>query len=249
MGNFTICIGLIFGLITFLTLFTFYKASGSCRQLLLMIAAWMIFQSLFSLSNLYKVSVLGFPGWMLLILPPLVFLIWLFVSPKGEKYLAAMDMHLLVVIHIVRAPAGLVIYWLYISKLVPHEMTFAGGNLDILSGVTAPIVYYFAMMRGNVKWKLLVIWNIASLLMLSNVIFRTISSGSATLLDHDSILFHFPFVYLSGVILPIIFCSHMVVIRNLLKTYVNGNQRTATEKSAIEEIILKRQILLKAEKV
>ncbi len=55
--------------------------------------------------------------------------------------------------------------------MVPHEMTFGGGNLDILSGSQLRI-YYWGVMKSRVRWRMLVIWNFACVGLLVNCNFQ-----------------------------------------------------------------------------
>ena len=43
-----------------------------------------------------------------------------------------------------RVGVEVVLFWLFIKRVVPESMTFEGRNFDIISGITAPFVAYFA---------------------------------------------------------------------------------------------------------
>ena len=45
-----------------------------------------------------------------------------------------MNLRILTLLHIVRVPVEIVLYWLFISKAIPGLMTFNGRNFDILAG-------------------------------------------------------------------------------------------------------------------
>ena len=47
--------------------------------------------------------------------------------------------------------------------MIPQLMTFEGRNFDILSGITAPIIYWLAFRSGKTNRPLLIIWNILAL--------------------------------------------------------------------------------------
>jgi hypothetical protein len=224
MESFFLAISLIFGLISFLAAFTFYQAVGQPRRFGIAAGIWILLQSVISAAGFYTNTDPVVPRMLLMVVPPVVLMAWLFLARPGKALLDKMDMHLLTVIHVVRAPLEVVLYWLYLSKVVPQEMTFGGGNPDILSGLTAPAIYYWGLLKGKVRWQLLVFWNLVSFGLLLNVILKSILSAPLLFqtigFEQPNVaVLHFPFVFWPGVVAPIIACSHLVVIRNLVKTH------------------------------
>jgi hypothetical protein len=49
-----------------------------------------------------------------------------------------LDKKILTLLHIIRIPVELGLYWLFIYKAIPQLMTFEGRNFDILVGLTVP---------------------------------------------------------------------------------------------------------------
>jgi hypothetical protein len=95
-------------------------------------------------------------------------------------------------------------------------------------------------MRGEIRWKMLVIWNLVCLGLLSNMIlksalsapffFQTIAFGQP-----NTAMLHFPFVLFPGVIMPILLCAHLAVIRNLVKAHwYESKNRSYTAKRAVK---------------
>ncbi|HEX6124728.1 MAG TPA: hypothetical protein VFZ23_05080, partial [Pyrinomonadaceae bacterium] len=68
-----------------------------------------------------------------------------------RRFLADLPLATLTILHVIRVPIELVLLWLYQSGQVPVEMTFEGRNFDILSGITAPIVYVLAFRNRRVN--------------------------------------------------------------------------------------------------
>ncbi|MCE6988248.1 hypothetical protein [Dyadobacter sp. CY323] len=218
------CVSLIFGMIAFLTVFTFFHAAGHPRGFAIIAGIWILVQSAVSSTGFYTDTGPVVPRMLFMVVPPVVLIAWLFLARPGKVLLDQMDMHLLTVIHVVRAPFEVILYWLYISKVVPQEMTFGGGNPDILSGLTAPAIYYWGLLKGKVRWQLLVLWNLVSLGLLLNVILRSILSAplffqTIGFEQPNVAVLHFPFVFWPGAVAPIIVCSHLIVIRNLVKAH------------------------------
>lgn len=224
MDSSVFCTGIIFGLITFLVVFTFHQALRGSGTFSVMAVIWIAMLSAAALAGYYKDTDTIFPRLLLVVVPPAILLAWLFLARPGKVSMDGMDIHLLTMIHVVRAPIELVLYWSFIDGMVPHEMTFGGGNLDILSGLSAPCIYYWGIMKNGVRWPVLVIWNFACLGLLINAIFRSVLSTPVSFqtigFEQPNILaFQFPFTLLPGVVVPIILCAHLVVIRNLVRTH------------------------------
>ena len=123
--------------------------------------------------------------------------------------------------HIVRIPVELVLLWLSIYKTVPDLMTFEGRNFDIISGITAPLVYYWGFVKYKMRHTLLIVWNTACLALLFNIVINAILSTPYPFqqfaFDQPNIaLFYFPFVWLPCCIVPLVLFSHLVTIRQLI---------------------------------
>ena len=56
-------------------------------------------------------------------------------------------------------------------------MTFEGTNFDIISGITAPFIYYFGYVRRSAGRKLLIAWNIMCMLLLANVVITALRNS------------------------------------------------------------------------
>ena len=101
-------------------------------------------------------------------------------------------------------------------------MTFEGNNLDIISGVTAPLVYYFAFVLKKLSPRILLIWNFLCLALLLNVVTTAILSTPTPFqkfaFDQPNIgIGYFPFVLLPAVLVPIVLFSHLASIRQLTR--------------------------------
>jgi len=224
MDSSTYCTSIIFGLITLLVVFTFHQAVRGSRLFAALVALWIAIQCGTALAGYFKVTDTIFPRLLLLVVPPALLTAWLFLSGPGKALIDRMNVDLLTMIHVVRAPVEVVLYWAFIDKMVPHEMTFSGGNPDILAGLSTPCIYYIGVMRSGMKWRLMVLWNFLCLGLLLNEIFRAVLSVPFVFqtigLDQPNVLIlQFPFVLLPGVVMPILLCAHMVVIRNLVKAH------------------------------
>ena len=123
----------------------------------------------------------------------------------------------------VKIPVEIVLFWLYLHKAVPVVMTLEGGNLDILSGMSAPVIYYFAFIKKKLKRQIILLWNIACLMLLLNMVSRAVLSLPGPLqqlgLHQPNIaVLYFPFLWLPCCIVPL---AHLAALRQLL------NKKTA----------------------
>ena len=138
-----------------------------------------------------------------------------------NDFLEELPLRILTLIHVIRIPVEFVLLWLAQNGLVPFDMTFEGRNFDILSGITAPIVYFLAFGRGQVNRTLLIVWNIAALALLANIVtiailafpsrFQSVGFGQPNIG-----VTYFPFIWLPTVVVPIVFFCHAVSLWKLI---------------------------------
>jgi hypothetical protein len=108
-------------------------------------------------------------------------------------------------------------------KLVPELMTFGGRNFDILSGITAPIVYFICFKNSQLKnRRLLLIWNFICLGLLLNIVINALLSAPFPFqqfaFDQPNVaILYFPFTWLPCFIVMIVLYSHLAAIRQLVR--------------------------------
>lgn len=215
-------IPVVFGVTTFLTVWLFSKAIPNAKGMAVILFAWLALQAAISLAQFYTVTKTVPPRFTLLVFPPLLFSIILFVHPKGRRFLNSLSLRYLTLLHIIRIPVELVLLWLSIHKAVPQLMTFEGRNFDIFSGLTTPLVYYFGFIKKGLSRRLMLIWNFICLGLLLNIVIHAILSApfpfQQLAFDQPNIaLLYFPFVWLPCCIVPIVLLAHLASIRQLLK--------------------------------
>ena len=140
MDNLPISISLFFGITTLLTVFLFYKATQKSYTSIVVLLLWLILQAIVARIGFYT-FVTQPPRFPLLVGPTFLFIILLFVTAKGRNFIDTLDGKALTLLHIVRIPVEMVLFWLFLCKTVPQEMTFEGRNLDSISGLSAPFIY------------------------------------------------------------------------------------------------------------
>jgi hypothetical protein len=227
-------IAIAMAFITLLTVFLFFKAAGKSSTVLLILCAWLLVQAIIGLSGFYTVTNVLPPRFLLCILPPILFIAFLFATKRGRAFIDKLDTKTLTLLHVVRIPVELTLWGLFIYKGIPQLMTFEGRNLDILAGITAPAAYYFGFIRKTLSRRLLLIWNFACIALLANIVTLAIASApfpfQQLAFDQPNVaVLYFPYVWLPACIVPLVLFSHLASIRQLLiKQARNSTDRFST---------------------
>jgi hypothetical protein len=222
MEHLPIYISTVFVLTTFLTAALLYKSTNYSKPVIVAAILWLALQAIVSLTGFYTVTTGTPPRFGLLLIPPVIFIIILFLTRKGKSAIDGFNAKTLTLLHIVRIPVELTLYWLFLYKAVPGVITFEGRNFDILCGLTAPFIYYFGYIKNVLGKNALIAWNIACLLLLANVVITTVLSAPLPFqkfgFDQPNIaLFYFPFTWLPCFIVPVVLFAHLVTLRRLIK--------------------------------
>ena len=234
MENLPVYINIGFVIITVLTVWFFYKATNYSKLVMVIIVAWLIIQTIISLTGFYTITKTTPPRFLLLVLPPLFIIVFLLTTNKGRQFIDDLDVKTLTLLHVIRIPVELVLFGLFINKTIPEIMTFEGRNLDIFSGITAPFIYYFGFIKKTLDKKILLAWNFICLALLINIVATAILSAPFTFqklaFDQPNVaILYFPFVWLPCFIVPIVLLSHLVSIRHLFRQAKNiSNHPIAT---------------------
>lgn len=209
-----------FILTTIATIWLFFKASGN-RRVIILILIWSGIVGILGLSGFYQKLGAMPPRFIFLLGPVLLFVLLLSVTKKGKRFMNSLDLKWLTLLHSIRIPVELVLYFIFLEGLVPDLMTFEGYNFDILSGLTAPILYYLVFVRKKVGSNGLLLWNIVCLGLLLNILTIAVLSAQTPFqkmaFDQPNIgVTYFPLVWLPTIIVPIVFLSHLASIGQIL---------------------------------
>ena len=201
-------------------------ATKNSRATLLILLFWLILQAAIGLSGFYTVTNSMPPRFLLLILPPFLFIAGLFVTTRGRKFLDSLDAKYLAILHIIRIPVELVLFWLFINNTVPKLMTFEGRNFDIISGLTAPLIFYLGFVKHRIGSKIILLWNFICLGLLINIVIIAVLSApfpfQKLAFDQPNIaILYFPFVWLPCCVVPLVLLSHLATIRQFLHNRKN----------------------------
>ncbi len=222
MENIPFSILILFAFTTFLSVGFFFRAAHRSGLVLALILAWLAIQSIIGFIGFYLNTNTTPPRFLLLVPPAISFVVIFSFTVSGKKFLDGLDIRMLTLLHVVRLPVEIVLFYVFKAKLIPELMTFEGANFDVISGLSAPIMYYLVFISKSAGKRVLLFWNIICSALLVNVL--TIAAFSATTpfqqfgFDQPNIgVGYFPFVLLPAIIVPIVLISHLAAIRQLLK--------------------------------
>lgn len=227
MQNLPLYIPLLFGATVVYTLFCFYKATRHSKMIYIIVALWLLLQTALGQSLFYTDTSTIPPRFSLTLLPPIICIITLLITRRGRRLLDTLDTKWLTLLHVVRLPIEIGLLLLSLHKVVPQLMTFEGRNFDVLSGLTALLVFYFGYLRKKLSRTTLLIWNIACFLLLVNIVTIAILAApfpfQQLALDQPNIaVLYFPYVYLPAFVVPAVLLSHVASIRQLLKGHMHS---------------------------
>lgn len=206
-----------------ITMLAMVLAGWACRwsgRALGLLSGWAAVQGVVGLSGFYTRTA-GLPPRLALLLgPPLLGIGLLLATRAGRRFLDGLRLEALTLLHVVRIPVELVLFGLFRYHAVPQLMTFEGRNLDILAGLTAPLVYFLAFRQQRLGRRGLLVWNVLGLASLLNIVVNAVLSVPTPLQQFgfeqpNVAILYFPFVWLPGVVVPLVLLAHLAAIRRL----------------------------------
>jgi hypothetical protein len=160
------------------------------------------------------------PHMLLAIGPLLLAALALTASGRLDPLLAALPPSWPVGAQAFRIVVEIVLWRLAVAGVAPEIMTFTGRNVDILVGLTAPIVAYACFVRRAWPARVARWWNWAGILILLNVVvhaqlsaptrFRLFETDPPTTFIGD-----LPYIWLPAFLVPLAWALHAVSLRQL----------------------------------
>ncbi len=230
--NLPIYISILFVLTTICTLVLFVRIINTSpllkekKRIQLIsncLVLWLLLQSILSLGNIYNSDTNSLPPKIVLfgVMPALILVLLLFLTKSGRHFIDGLSLKKLTYLHVVRIPIELVLYFLFLEKAIPELMTFTGRNFDILAGLSAPIVAYFAFTKKLWTTKVVLVWNFISLGLLINIVVHALLSAPSPFqqfaFDQPNVaILYFPFSWLPTFIVPVVLFCHLATIRQII---------------------------------
>ena len=222
-------VSIVFILTTFLTLGFLFRAirdtvfdTIAAKIVVFLITFWVFFQGISALNGFYSIAFTMPPRMPFFgVLPTILLIISLFIFAR-KSFIEPLPLRTLTLVHIVRIPVEIVIFWLFLNHQLPQIMTFGGRNFDILSGITAPFIAWFAFRGGKINRPILIAWHIFALLLLVNIVTIAVLSLPSQFqklgFEQPNVaVLYFPFIWLPTIIVPIVLFTHLASLWKLFK--------------------------------
>lgn len=200
------------------TLCARYRDARTAAGVLAGLCAWFLYVGVLGYRGVVANSAMRPPGVTLIVVPVMVFLVF-FVLRTGARLALAFPIRVLIGTQVFRVGVELLIHQLWLDGLVPKMLTFAGANVDIYVGATAPLMAWLSA-RGGWWVKLALGWNVLGLLALANVVIRAVLTSPGPLnLIHTEVpnrmIGTFPFMFIPGFFVPLAVVLHVLAIRRI----------------------------------
>jgi hypothetical protein len=209
---------ILFILLVLITVLYFAFATKKITTVVSVLAVWMLIQTMLVTAGFYENSTAIPPRFMMLVIPPLIVILYILFSKRGNEFIHHADPKQLTYLHFVRFFVELFLYQLFLQKLIPSSMTFEGRNFDILSGLTAPVVAYLYFTKKKISVNAFIAWNLFALGLLFNVVITGIFSAPGPFqkfaFDQPNIaILKFPYLFLPSVIVVLVLFSHLILLK------------------------------------
>lgn len=220
MEKLSVVTHLLMILSTAFVVYQLYRATNSKPVVIFLIALATI-TAILGLNDFYKDPTAMPPRFIFLAGPGMLAVLLLFLFKSGSKFLDDVNTAELLKMQTVRLPIEIMLHQLFIAALIPQIMTFEGFNFDILTGLTAPILFYLVYKKQVLNSNWLLAWNIGGLILLFIIVTLAILSAATPVqqlaFDQPNIgVTYFPFVWLPAIVVPAALLGHLVSIRKIL---------------------------------
>jgi hypothetical protein len=176
-------------------------------------AIWTIILSILSISGLLADFSTMPPKMGIVFIVPLILLIFIITNKNFTHYLQNISPWKIILLQFFRVPVELLLYLLYKENISPVQMTFEGRNLDILTGLLAPVAAYIIYKKPSYLKPVGFFFNITGLLLLINILAIAVLSFPTPFRQFmnepaNTAVTLFPIVFLPGLLVPLAYYLH-----------------------------------------
>jgi len=179
------------------------------------LAIWLVYVGLFSSLGYMRDPSLRPPGILWVVGPVVLFVVFVVRSNIAARVAAAIPLWLMLGFGSFRIGVELLVHRLWEDGLVPKLLTYEGGNVDMIIGLSAPIIAWIAS-RGRPGLRLAMGWNVLGLLSLANVTASAVLTGPIKLISAEVptvAMGFFPYAFIPGFFVPLAVTLHVLAIR------------------------------------
>jgi len=202
-----------------LFLLFFFLGTGRNKRVLLISIIWLILISSLSQTGFFQNTNTIPPRFLIVLIGNISFIAFLYSRLKA----VALEHRYAMLVHSLRIPVEITLYFLFLQKQVPEIMTFNGLNFDIIIGISALIFFILSQLfKVNLGKKTLLTWNTIGLLFLMNIVVIAILSAplpiqQLSFQQPNIAVLSFPYILLPSFIVPIVILTHIISIKQLTK--------------------------------
>ena len=204
-----------------LTSFTTDKQGKIWRSVFVSFVCWMVVSSALALTGFIQDFSTMPPRFFIVLIIPLPVIIWATFSRTGKEILNVIPPQNIIRLQVFRVVVEILLWLCFIQNMLPVQMTFEGRNFDILAGLTAPFIAYLCFTKQMLNKSIAIAWNIVCLGLLINIVTIAILSAPVPFRvfmnePANTLVTHFPFVWLPAFLVPLAYGLHFLSLRQLL---------------------------------
>jgi hypothetical protein len=200
-----------------------HRAAGARRAVVAAgaLAAWLAFSGLLA----WRGVLLDFaslpPRVAIVVLPPVLLALAVGFGGVADGALRSLPPRWPVAAQAFRVVVEVLLAQLASAGLIAEMMTWRGANLDVVTGITAPLVAWAAFRGGRVRRGWVAAWNGMGLLLLANVVARGLLSAPTPFRmivtdPPNTIIARFPVVWLPAFLVATALLLHAVSLRQMV---------------------------------
>lgn len=212
-------INIVFIVIAICTIVFFYLSNSKPIKVTLILIAWSILHSVLAYNGFYLNTGSTPPRFVIVFFPSLILIIY-GCLPKNFNWIKN-NRRLLssTFLHTVRLPIEIVLFYLFLNKMIPQIMTFKGFNFDIMVGIAAPVISIL-LWKKIIDKKILLLFNIFGLILVLTILSIALLSSELPIQQfaHEQpnrAINYFPFILLPALIVPVVIYTHVTDIIRL----------------------------------
>ena len=186
---------------------------------MVILVGWAVIVSTVSIAGVMgNFSIFPFNFGPFLLLPMAIVLLFTF-SRTLKEILPHIHPARIIRLQVFRVFVEILLWFLFLDQVLPVQMTFEGRNFDVLSGLTAPLIA-FLVFRNKLSKQVLIIWNLACLALLINIVSIAILSMPTPFRyfmnePSNTIVAEFPISWLPTFLVPLAYMLSFISIRQL----------------------------------
>ncbi|HEY3405652.1 MAG TPA: hypothetical protein VGK59_19850 [Ohtaekwangia sp.] len=200
-----------------LTNFTEQRKKKIMRGTIISLLIWMIITGVLSYSGFLSDFSMFPPRLGIVLIIPLIVIVWVTRTETVREILVHIPQQQIIRIQSFRIFVEILLWMLFLEKLLPVQMSFEGRNFDVLSGLTALIIVWLLNLK-KISRTGIIVWNLFGLGLLINIVtiailsmptpFRVFMNEPA-----NTIVTEFPIVWLPAFLVPLAYGLHFLSIR------------------------------------